>query len=391
MILNDFLSPVRESLLDALEGQNPQRLGLKMAIHKELEGLPDLEGVKIALIGVKEDRNSNNAGSAETPDRAREYLYQLYWGNWQAPIADLGNIYAGETVNDTMVAVAEVVYQLLKKGIVTIIIGGTQDITYGNYRGYDRLEQTVNLAAIDSQFDLGNQNDPFSHRSYLSHIILKKPYILFNFSNLGYQTYFVNQEEIDLMDRMFFDAHRLGKLRSNIQESEPILRDADIVSFDLSALRQAEAPGNQFHSPNGFTGEEACALARYAGIADKVSSFGVYECNPGFDDQGRTAHLVAQMIWYFLEGYNLRKGDYPISVKEDYEKYTVLINDGEHELIFYKSPLSGRWWIEVPSRDSAGSKSFQRHKLIPCSYTDYEEALKNEIPERWWSAMKKSI
>jgi arginase family enzyme len=391
MILTDFLSPVRQSLLDGLEGENKQKLGLKIGVHQEFEGLPDLDEVKVALIGVKEDRNSQNQGAAESPDMAREYLYHLYWGSWQATVADLGNIYAGETVKDTMVAVAEVIYQLLKKGIVTVIIGGTQDITYGNYRAYDRLEQTVNLAAIDAQFDLGKQTDALNNRSFLSHVVLKKPYILFNYSNLGYQTYFVNQEEIDLMSRMFFDVHRLGKLRANLSETEPILRDADIVSFDLSALRQSEAPGNQFHSPNGFTSEEACAIARYTGLSDKVTSFGIYECNPSFDEDGRTAHLIAQMIWYFLEGFNLRKGDYPHTSKKQYEKYTVLINEAEHELIFYKSPFSGRWWIEVPVRDETQNPRNNRHKLIPCSYQDYQEALQNEIPERWWSAMKKSI
>lgn len=390
MMLQDFLAPVGQSIIDNLEDENQQRLGRKISIHTEFDGLPDLAGLKLAFFGVKEDRASENQGAAETADLTRFYLYRLYWGNWNSTVADLGNIYAGETVNDTIVAVAEVCSELLKQGVIPIIIGGTQDITYGNYRAYDKLEQTVNLVAVDSQFDLGEQNDPFTNRSFLSHVILKKPYILYNYSNLGYQTYFVNQDEIDLMNRMFFDVHRLGPLRANLQETEPVLRDADIVSFDLSALKQAEAPGNQFHSPNGFTGEEACAIARYAGISDKVSSFGIYECNPNFDEDGRTPHLVAQMIWYFLEGYNLRKGDYPVALKEDYEKYTVLIHDGEHELIFYKSPFSGRWWIEAPAPALDDIPLQNKHTLIPCSHNDYLEALKNEIPEKWWLALKKS-
>lgn len=390
MILEDFLSPVGQSVIDSVPDDNPQRFGNTIAIHHEISGLPDLDNCKLALLGVMEDRNSDNPGAAQAPDQVRNYLYQLYSGSWNSEIVDLGNIYAGETLKDTMVALNEVCYNLVKKQIVPIIIGGSQDLTYGNYRAYDQLEQTVNLVSVDARFNLGQQNEKLSANSFLSHVILQKPYILFNFSNLGYQTYFVNQEEIDLMERMYFDIHRLGKLRGQIELTEPILRDADIVSFDLSAVRQADAPGNSNHSPNGFSGEEACAIARYAGISDKVSSFGIYECNPALDEDGRTAHLVAQMVWYFVEGYEARRGDYPFADKSEYQKFTVLINEGEHELTFYKSPLSGRWWIEVPIKDSELFSS-ERHKLIPCSYNDYKEALENEIPERWWHAMKKSI
>ncbi|WP_421750570.1 formimidoylglutamase [Croceimicrobium sp.] len=390
MILEDFLSPVGGSIIESCAQANEQIFGKRIGIHQEIEGLPEIENYKLALIGVMEDRGSDNAGSAQSPDQVRKYLYNLYWGNWDAPVCDLGNIYSGEKLADTMFALREVCFELIKRNIVPIIIGGSQDLTYGNYRAYDRLEQTVNLVSIDSQFDLGKQDDKLTHRSFLSHIILQKPYILYNFSNIGYQSYFVNQEEVDLMERMYFDIHRLGNMRQDISESEPILRDADIVSFDLSALRQSDAPGNTFHSPNGFSGEEACALARYSGISDKLSSFGIYECNALADKEGRTAHLVAQMIWYFLEGFNLRKGDYPFARKEDYQRFTVLINDGEYELVFYKSPLSGRWWIEVPVRESAGLSS-DRHKLIPCSYVDYQEAMQNEIPDRWWRAMQKAL
>lgn len=390
MSLTDFLSPVGNSIIESVAGQHGQAIGHQLRIHQEIEGLPELEGVKLAIIGILEDRGSDNAGAAQSPDLIRKYLYPLFWGDWQASVADLGNIYAGEKLEDSIAALREVCAQLLRQQIVPIILGGSQDLCYGNYRAYDKLEQTVNMVSIDARFDLGKQDDKLHNHSYLSHIVLQKPHILYNFSNIGYQTYFVNQEEIDLMERMYFETHRLGNMRGQIAESEPILRDADLVSFDLSAVRQSDAPGNIAHSPNGFSGEEACALARYSGISDKLSSFGIYECNALMDKEGRTAHLAAQMVWYFLEGYNQRKGDYPFASKEDYERYIVLINDGEHELVFYKSPFSGRWWIEVPVQDKGG-RSSERHRLIPCNYRDYQEAMRNEIPDRWWRAVQKSL
>ncbi len=389
MILNDYLAPVRAAVLAERE-ETSSSLGQQLRIHEEIEGLPDWEDCRLAFFGVKEDRGGRSKGSAEGPDVVRRYLYALQGGEWDAPLADLGDIYAGERLSDTMVAVKEVSYQLLKRGVIPVLIGGSQDLTYGLYRAYDGMEQTVNLAAIDARFDLGKQDDPLQEGSYLSHVILQKPYILFNFSLLGYQTYYADPEEIRLMERMYFELHRLGRLHGQIQEAEPLLRDADLVSFDLAALRQGDAPGKAENSPNGFSAEEACALARYAGISDKTSAFGLFGFIPARDPFDSTAHLAAQMLWYFTEGVFSRKGDYPLRKKEEYERYTVLIEEGKYQLVFYKSPFSGRWWIEVPQKEN-GEIKHNRHQLIPCSARDYEEALRNEIPERWWQAMKKSI
>ncbi len=390
-MLQDFLSPVRDSLISDYENHHSQAFVHNILKHTELDGLPDLEGVKLALIGVMEDRGStNNEGCDQAPDTVRDYLYPLFVGKWPHNTVDLGNIYSGESLKDTYIALKEVVFELLKKDIVPIIIGGGQDLTYANYRAYDGMEQTVNLVSIDPKFNLGDQNETLNSNNFLSSVVLQKPYILFNYSNIGYQTYFVNQDEIDLMERMYFDIHRLGLFRDNIRESEPILRDADIVSFDLSAVRQSDAPGNLNHSPNGFSGEEACALSRYAGISDKVTSFGIYELNPEYDNEGRTAHLVAQMIWYFIEGFNNRKGDYPFGTKDDYDRFTVLINDGEHELVFYRSNVSERWWVEVPIKEE-NNLSSKRHKLVPCSHNDYLKACENDVPVRWWQALNKAL
>jgi len=391
MTLEDFLSPVSHSLIEN-EGKqwHSQSIAAQLKIHQEVDGIPELEEVKIALIGVIEDRgNQANNGCRDSADFVRKYLYPLFTGKWEVSMADLGNIYPGEKLSDTYFAIREVCGQLLQKGITPVLMGGSHDLTYAQYRAYDHLEQSVNMVCVDSRFDLGEENDELSARSFFSHVVMQKPYLLFNYSNLGYQTYFVNQEEIDLMERMFFDVQRLGLFKNNIKEAEPHLRDADLVSVDMNAIRLADAPGQREGSPNGFDGEQACAIARYAGISDKVTSFGIYENNPLFDHQGQSSHLVAQMLWYFIEGFNARKGDYPFASKSDYQKFTVLIDEGEHELIFYKSHLSARWWIEVPIPSE--SPQHQRHKLVPCSYEDYLKATENEIPLRWWNAMKKSI
>jgi formiminoglutamase len=169
---------------------------------------------------------------------------------------------------------------------------------------------------------------------------------------------------------------------------EPIVRNADMVSVDISSIRHSDAPGNKNSVPNGFFGEEACQIVRYAGLSDKVSSIGFYEINPEMDDRGQTVHLVAQMIWCFIDGYYNRKKDFPIGDKSDYLKYRVSIQDNKHEIVFYKSKKSDRWWMDVPYPPGKNTR-FERHHMVPCSYNDYQTAVKEEMPDRWWQTFQK--
>ncbi len=381
----DFLTPIKDVVYAHTVLLHQLTIGRTIQIHSVANGIPDLTEARIAIFGVEEDRNAeDNHGSGKDLHHIRKQFYQLFPGQWNTPIVDLGDIKKGATTKDTHFAVQEVVAYLLKNNIIPIILGGGQDTTYANYRAYDALEQTVNLVAVDSMFDLGTLEDPLHSKSYLSKIIMQQPNNLFNYSNIGYQTYFNSQEEIQLLESLHFDLYRLGESK-NLETVEPILRDADIVSIDIGAVRQSEAPANNNVSPNGFYGEEICAISRYAGISDKVTSFGIYEYNAKHDQNHQTAHLIAQMMWYFIEGVNYRAKDYPFVTKDTYQKFTVLLEDDD-PMQFYKSDKSGRWWMEIPLIQD---NKYKRHALIPCTYQDYVASTKQNIPERWYNAMKK--
>jgi arginase family enzyme len=294
----------------------------------------------------------------------------------------------GDTIEDTYFAVTSVVESLLELNIVPLIIGGGQDLTYAMYRAYKNRKNIINIAAVDNMFDLGESEAQLNSRSYLSHIILHKPNYLFNYTNIGYQTYFVEQGAIDLMRNLFFDIYRLGVLRSDITQVEPLVRNADLFSFDMSAIRQSDAPGNANATPNGFYGEEACQMARYAGMSDKISSAGFFEMNPALDRNGQTAHLLAQMIWYFIDGFYHRQDDSPVAGAENYIKYNVQVTDFEDGIVFYKSKPTDRWWMEIKCSENIREK-YRRHFLVPCSAADYQTALSDEIPDRWWQAYQK--
>ena len=391
MDLSIYLKPINIPDYDIEGVMHEHRLGDVISAYENIGQFPDIDGAQMAIIGVNESRNSiNNDACKNAPDEVRKYLYALYSSGAKTNIIDLGNIESGAEVNDTYFALKNIISELLQNKILPIVIGGSQDLTYANYLAYEKMGQIINITSVDSHFDLGNAEESFNSRSYLSKIILHQPNYLFNFTNLGYQTYFVDQAAINLMKNLFFDVYRLGEVRSNMNEVEPMVRNADLISFDLSAIRQSDAPGNGNASPNGFYGEEACQIARYAGLSDKLTSIGFYELNPEFDNNGQTAHLTAQMIWYFIEGFYQRKGDFPHKQKEKYIKYTVAIEvDNEHELIFYKSKNSGRWWMQVPLDNPMSQSKYERHFMVPCSLADYQLASKGEIPDRWWQVYQK--
>jgi len=383
----NFLSPVSDSVLAHSELLPDQTLGKKLKIHSKTNGIPELDDVQIALLGVLENRNDiNYIGEEFTLNEVRKSFYSLYPGNWNLNIADLGDINKGETVQDTYFALKTAVSILIQKKVIPVIIGGTQDLTYANYRAYDTYATMVNIVNVDGKFDLGDSSRSIKNNSFVGKIIVEKPYNLFNYSTVGYQTYFNSQEEIDLMDKLFFEAYRLGNITNNISLVEPVMRDANIVTLDMSSVKSSEVSTKQQFSPNGFTGKEICAISRYAGISNKVSSFGIYEYKPSKDDDA-TSMLIAQIMWYFIEGYSCRIDDEDFTLEKDYQKFTVLVDD--QELIFFKSRKTGRWWIEIPFLLNVDNK-LKKHTLLPCMHQDYKDACDNKIPERWYKANRKN-
>jgi len=383
----NFLSPVSDSVLAHNQLLAPLSLGRKIKIHSETEGIPDLEHVKVAILGVLENRNDvNYIGETFNLNEIRKSLYTLYPGSWTTVIADLGDIQKGETVEDTYFALKETLAILIQRRIIPIILGGSQDLTYANYRAYDSLMPMVNVVNVDRAFDLGDSSKPIKNNSFVGKIILDEPYNLFNYSTIGYQTYFNSQEEIDLMERLHFESYRLGEVSNDITLVEPVVRDANIVSVDLGVLKAAEVSLKQKVSPNGLDGKEICAVARYAGISNKVSSFGIYEYKPSQDDE-ITSMLISQMIWYFIEGVNYRVKDDDFSDGNSHQKFITLADS--HELIFYKSIKSGRWWIEIPFLSNVNNK-LKKHTLLPCTHQDYLDACNDKIPERWYKAYHKN-
>ena len=101
----NFLSPVSDLVLAHNELLSQQALGRRLKIHSQQNGIPDLEGVHLAIIGVIENRNDiNYIGEDFNLNEIRKSFYSLFPGSWNTIIADLGDINKGETVEDTYFA-----------------------------------------------------------------------------------------------------------------------------------------------------------------------------------------------------------------------------------------------------------------------------------------------
>lgn len=387
MDLSTYFEPVSLDDIQFMHDDFIPHIGDRIQTYTEEGGFPEIKKQHLALIGVCDDRGAvNNSGCADAANEVRKKLYNLSLPSYDLKLVDLGNIAMGDTVDDTYYALTNAVAALVHHNVAPIIIGGGNDLAYAIYKAYEQLGQIINICAVDPRFDLGPNEDALHSQSYLSKIIMSQPNFLFNFTNIGYQSYFVDKQYIKLMDDLHFDAYRLGMIQDDINESEPIVRNADFVCVDMGAVRQSDAPANGNPSPHGFYGEELCAISRFAGISDKLSCIGFFELNPRYDNNGQTAHLVAHAIWYFIDGYYGRKSDFPYKDKQNYRCYYVpMAGDNESiELVFYKSKKSNRWWMQIPCPEGQSDK-YARHLLLPCSYHDYEMALNNEIPERWWT------
>jgi hypothetical protein len=227
---------------------------------------------------------------------------------------------------------------------------------------------------VDALIDL-NIDSPFRHENFLMEMLTGEPNYIRHYNHLAFQSYYVHPRMLETMDKLRFDCFRVGSVKENIEEMEPVIRNSSLFSFDISAIAHAYAPANSI-SPNGLNGEEACVLMRYAGMSPNVTSIGIYGYDVQHDKDELTAKQIAHMIWYVLDGRSRGKKEAELDQKDSFNEYHLAF--AEVETIFLQSKKTGRWWMQLPDK-----------RFIACSYKDYLLASSNEIPERWLRAQER--
>jgi formiminoglutamase len=382
MDLTILFNPIDETLFPEARNQNSVFKSMKVFG----ESMPDFKTAQIAIFGIGEERGTDsNLGCAAGPDEIRRKFYSLKKGTGLYNIIDLGNLKKGIDLEETYTRISEVCRMLLEQNTLPIILGGSHDLDIGQYRGYEDMQKLVSFLNVDALLDLEEGFQSPLSRQHINKILLHEPNYLFSYTHLAHQSYLIDQSSVAVLERLYFEAYRIGQLRTNMQDMEPAIRNADMLSFDITAIKSSDASGNMNAQPFGLTGEEACQLCWYAGMNEKLSSAGFYEYNPAADDdRKKTASVIATMIWYFIEGFYHRKDEQNFK-SNDFLKYTVSMPVEPELLTFYKSKVTERWWMEVPN------PSGKRGSIVPCNYTDYQTATKGELPERYISTIAKIL
>lgn len=375
----DYFNPVDFSLYSELENSAGRySLGSSVELFTTRLSVSNISKANIVIFGVPLDNGKVETGAAKAPDLIRKELYRLASLNTKLNIADLGNLKPASSQKGTFLALRDVVEYFYELGVVTVVIGGSQDLTAGICEAF-KNNRFFSLASVDATLDIKRGVEMFHSRNYLTRIFKQLPN-LFQFSLVGYQNHLVGEKLINKIPDVA-EHLRLGMLRKNFTGAEPLMRNSDVLSFDMGALKFSEAPGTHQKNPNGLRGEEACQLARYAGTSDRLKVFGLFETIPDDDQKGSTVKLAAEIIWYFLEGCKIRKNEANFT-NENKTVYKVEVDDLDQPIVFFYDQETNRWWFEINSM--AGETA-----VIACSEEDYKLAASNEIPGKWLDYIQK--
>lgn len=381
MDLLQYFDPVDFEKFEYADWAN-KKLTLGALLQKNQEKLKP-EKADLIIIGVGEDRNSNIPGAGKAPDEIRKHLYNLNRIGPRFKVMDLGNLKISQTVNDSYFALRDICEYILENNQTMLVLGGSQDLTFGMAKAFDG--RLFNMVTVDPKLDLKKGVKTINSENYLN-LILEKQKNLYSLTALAYQNYFVDATDIDHYNNCHWDVKRLGQIRYDLTSVEPILRDANIFSFDFNSLRYQDAPGQSMCSPNGLYSEEACQIARYAGTSDELRLAGFFNLIPAKDLSSNSSNLMSHIVWHFMEGFFNRKPEDPTEDSEDFNQYMVDMSNINMTLVFYQSRITGRWWMEISDFKNRTGKMY----IVPCDEDDYKKASQGDIPDRWWKNIRKT-
>ncbi len=352
--------------------------GAAIEKNSQILSKENISKVNVAIIGIPFDSKKDDSYSPESPNKIRAELYQLSKFDTKLKIADFGNLKPASSIKGNYQALRDIVDYFNELKIVTIIIGGSQDLSIGVCEAF-KGDKYFSFSTIDAFLDVKKGKEPFDSNNYLSRLFMSK-FSLFHFNLIGFQSHYLTSESINKIEN---DGNhiRLGSLRDNIALAEPIIRNTDFLSFDINAVKHADAPGTRKVSPNGLRSEEACQLAKYAGMSNRLKVFGLFDIVTEKDQNDLTVKLAAQIIWYFLEGFFNRDNVKPDS-NENCVMFQVEVESVDKPIVFYRNTKTNQWWIEI--------ETYEKAKFhFACSENEYIIASNNEIPGLWLNYIQK--
>ena len=95
--------------------------------------------------------------------------------------------------------------------------------------------------------------------------------------------------------------------------------------------------------------------------------------------------LLAEAVWYVIDGYNSRINENPKDDSDDFVYYYIEVDN--YKFKFYKSLLTDRWWVEFLKDELISIEK----DIISCTANDYYNCKNSIISERILTRLKNKI
>lgn len=357
---------------------NHWQFSLGGAIQKATEKLTDkkIDHIDLSIVGAPFEYENGQFISTEVPNLIRAQLYNLA-GISGLNIVDYGNLKPSKSTKGTYLALRDIVDYLSENNIPVLIIGGSQDLSFGICQAF-RNNPFFSFCSIDALLDIKKRQEISSPDNYLTRIFTRQPQI-FQFSLIGYQSHYLPAAYFPKLKGLNYHI-RLGILRHDLSLAEPVFRNSDFANIDFATLKYSDSFGKK-RLPNGLQNDEICQLARYAGLSNRLKAFGLFGVYNHIPNADITIALAAQTAWYYIDGFAAQSKLHP-SNETGFNIYHVQLSQIDAPLIFYKNKSTGQWWIKVQTYNN-------RFDYIACSEKDYIAATNDEIPDYWLKYVQK--
>lgn len=321
------LQPVDASCIYRSGDSEDPRIG-DICVY-DLQSLPEAPCV-VAILGVPQDigveRNGGRVGAAEAPAAIRRALTKLAptaflsaLQSGELALCDLGNIETdGKTLEQIHDEHYDIVAQLVRRGIVPIVLGGGHDCAWPTVRAISSDGQPYGVINIDAHTDVRPLKDGRAHSGSPFRQMLDMPssclapggFVEFGIQSTGASAYHIASVRQAGMHVMMLDDIRRDGIHAAWQRamSHAAASGRTYVSVDMDAFASAYAPGVSAPAADGFAPHEVRACLTHAAASGSLTALDIVEVNPRYDVDGRTAKLAAQLIADVIQGLASTRG-----------------------------------------------------------------------------------
>lgn len=277
------------------------RLGPSETPKAVILGFPSDEGVR---------RNGGRVGAAGGPRAIRAPLYRLaadprmdQFEDFLGRTRDLGDLEISRNLEADQQHLGEALQPYLEAGVFVVVLGGGHETSYGHFLGYVRAGKKVEIVNWDAHPDVrelkqgqGHSGSPFRQAAEHPSGACRR------YTVAGLQPHSVARAHLQFVQQHGRAVWRDEVTRASIDELYKTVAGPAMVSFDLDAVIESDAPGVSAPNTGGLSSDLWFAAAYAAGRSREVGSADVVEENPAFDQDGRTARLAALTTWWLLRG-----------------------------------------------------------------------------------------